>query len=568
MRQRYIIHMLTLVSGMLIGFYGAVYFGSISATGTVGQHSSLLAHVRDKRDKSASALASSLAVPTPCPPCAACKACRPQPDNAISVDALSNYSASEAGRSVETLKKRMGLEMFGFVDGNQASAEFLDFLPANVKSGVYNQSMVLMTSQSGFKSSHSSSLLSSRRSPGDTLDFSDLQTCKEVDVISMVQGRCYVAINTPLKYSSSHVHRYQHQPRSEEKKSDEGGKQGREAGAEGWSLVPRIANEGSAPPSMRNIRKHEAFLLELFSNLPSLEQEAEAFFSRVADTKKRVMVMALNEGDIDLLVNFVCSAKQAGVSLSNLVVIGADQSVVDVATSLKLHSFSHPAFGTLPSEHSEFYGDAGFQAIMWLKVVSVWIALRLGYHVLFQDADLVWFKSPWSAFDDESIDGFFMDDGARSERFSPLYANSGFYFLRSNRVVSHFMQGLLFSYDSIVQYASHQTVFIQGLTEHIARNGMRVKVLSNVEFPGGQIYHHRKELMKQISARTYLPYVFHMCWTRTKADKLSQFIASDLWYLTTACNGTDATLRSQQEGKISIDTCCLDPTADFGAVTR
>jgi len=138
---------------------------------------------------------------------------------------------------------------------------------------------------------------------------------------------------------------------------------------------------------------------------------------------------------------------------------------------------------------------------MWLKVVSVWIALRLGYHVLFQDADLVWFKSPWSAFDDESIDGFFMDDGARSERFSPLYANSGFYFLRSNRVVSHFMQGLLFSYDSIVQYASHQTVFIQGLTEHIARNGMRVKVLSNVEFPGGQIYHHRKELMKQISGK-------------------------------------------------------------------
>jgi hypothetical protein len=94
-----------------------------------------------------------------------------------------------------------------------------------------------------------------------------------------------------------------------------------------------------------------------------------------------------------------------------------------------------------------------------------------------------------------------MDDGARSERFSPLYANSGFYFLRSNPVVLHFMQGLLFSYDSIVQYASHQTLFIQGLTEHISRNGMRVKVLSNVEFPGGQIYHHQKELMKQISGK-------------------------------------------------------------------
>jgi hypothetical protein len=171
----------------------------------------------------------------------------------------------------------------------------------------------------------------------------------------MAQGRCYVAVNSPLQHSSFHVNRYRHQAKGEEaKKIDDGGRQvGREAGAIGWSLVPRVAHEGSNPPAMYNTRKHEAFLLELFTNLPSLEKEAESFFSRVADSKKRVMVMALNEGDIDMLVNFVCSADQAGVSLSNLVVIGADQSVVDVATSLKLHSFSHPAFGTLPSEHAK-----------------------------------------------------------------------------------------------------------------------------------------------------------------------------------------------------------------------
>ena len=81
---------------------------------------------------------------------------------------------------------------------------------------------------------------------------------------------------------------------------------------------------------------------------------------------------------------------------------------------------------------------------MWLKIVSVWIAVRLGYDVLFQDADLVWFRPPWEAFEDPDVDGFFMDDGARSERFAPLYANSGFYFLRSNPVVNHFMQTVLF----------------------------------------------------------------------------------------------------------------------------
>jgi hypothetical protein len=125
--------------------------------------------------------------------------------------------------------------------------------------------------------------------------------------------------------------------------------------------------------------------------------------------------------------------------------------------------------------------------MMWLKIVSVWIAIRLGYDVLFQDADLVWFKDPWHVFSDPAVDGYFMDDGSRSERFSPLYTNSGFYYLRSNPRVIHFMQTLLFSYDMIVQYASHQTIFIQTLQEHVSRNGLRVKLLPDVEFVGGKV---------------------------------------------------------------------------------
>ncbi len=184
--------------------------------------------------------------------------------------------------------------------------------------------------------------------------------------------------------------------------------------------------------------------------------------------------------------------------------------------------------------------------------------------MLFQDADLVWFRDPWEAFDDPEVDGYFMDDGARSERFAPLYANSGFYFLRSNPRVIHFMQTVLFSYDMIVQYASHQTIVVQALQEHITRNAMQIRVLPNVDFAGGQIFHHRKDVMKQISARTYLPYTFHMCWTQTKADKLHNFLAADLWYLTETCNGTEATMKAHAAGQVSVTTCCLDPLAAAG----
>jgi hypothetical protein len=66
------------------------------------------------------------------------------------------------------------------------------------------------------------------------------------------------------------------------------------------------------------------------------------------------------------------------------------------------------------------------------------------YDVLFQDADIVWFKSPWEAFSDPKIDAYLSDDGARSERFAPFFANSGFYYLRSNPMINHFMETVLF----------------------------------------------------------------------------------------------------------------------------
>lgn len=56
----------------------------------------------------------------------------------------------------------------------------------------------------------------------------------------------------------------------------------------------------------------------------------------------------------------------------------------------------------------------------------------------------MWFKAPWPVFDDPGVDGYFMDDGARSERFAPLFANSGFYFLRATPMVQHFMQTVMF----------------------------------------------------------------------------------------------------------------------------
>ena len=49
-----------------------------------------------------------------------------------------------------------------------------------------------------------------------------------------------------------------------------------------------------------------------------------------------------------------------------------------------------------------------------------------------------------------------MDDGVRTDRFAPFFANSGFYFLRANDKSRNFMHDMLVGFDQIMSTGSHQ----------------------------------------------------------------------------------------------------------------
>ena len=95
----------------------------------------------------------------------------------------------------------------------------------------------------------------------------------------------------------------------------------------------------------------------------------------------------------------------------------------------------------------------------WYKAFSVWRMLRQGVNVLFQDVDLVWFRDPFPFFHEyirtaaaKSVSGahpdaFFSDDGQRSLRYSPFYANSGFYYLLCNPRTAHFAWSVMAAFD-------------------------------------------------------------------------------------------------------------------------
>ena len=163
---------------------------------------------------------------------------------------------------------------------------------------------------------------------------------------------------------------------------------------------------------------------------------------------------------------------------SSLLVFAADAGVVDVMSTLGIATFHHEAFGTFPKNSARAYGDNVFTNMMWLKVVSVYFTLRCGWDVLFQDADVIWWTDPLDYFknDGHMYDAYFQDDGARSARYSPFSANTGFYYLRSNARTRMFMHDIFHSYNLISQWRSHQHALCMILIEHHSRFGLKVKM--------------------------------------------------------------------------------------------
>lgn len=169
-----------------------------------------------------------------------------------------------------------------------------------------------------------------------------------------------------------------------------------------------------------------------------------------------------------------------------------------------------------------------------------------------KDVDIVWMKDPLPLINGmtsagDSYDIVFMDDGARysfvvfrtfhknhyraflvcsmfclsrTPRFTPMYVNSGFYFVRTTSRSIFLLERMIRAVSDISVSHSHQSVLTRYVTETIDFCGLKFGILDMREFPSGYIYHHEKEYMAQFKAKSVHPSLFHMCWTESRVQKV------------------------------------------------
>merc|ERR1712091_134260 len=79
-------------------------------------------------------------------------------------------------------------------------------------------------------------------------------------------------------------------------------------------------------------------------------------------------------------------------------------------------------------------------------------------------------------------------------------------------------------------------------------------------FPQGQIFHRKKAIMQSFVDGTERPYVFHMCWTAGRTDKLRYLKNMALWFLEPKCD-QDSWKGHRDHGNSTFDhnqaNCCL-----------
>lgn len=188
-------------------------------------------------------------------------------------------------------------------------------------------------------------------------------------------------------------------------------------------FVGRVSQElggGSASetaPFSTDTQNHWDFLRKYTADLESILEELRPLAEKAAKNNT-LIVMFSNFGQSELIVNFCCSARNRNLDLSPVLFFATDFQTKELVEGLGMTVFYNEAvFGSLPSGAAQYYGDRTFSHMMKAKVICLHLASLLGYDILFQDADVVWYRDPIPYFHNEELatfDVLIADDGNQS----------------------------------------------------------------------------------------------------------------------------------------------------------
>jgi hypothetical protein len=207
-----------------------------------------------------------------------------------------------------------------------------------------------------------------------------------------------------------------------------------------------------------------------------------------------------------------------------------DTDTAQACEKLGVHYFyNETSYGPTTSTHGR-YGDDDFRICMFMKNAVVKDVLDLGFEILFQDIDMVWYKNPLPFLEMQGrvnqYDFQFMFDGFNA-RFQPLYYNSGFFYIRNNEFSRKTWEVVFSNFDKVWQYGSQQ-IPVNIVMNTYRERGLRTHLLDKELFFNGHMVPSDESGKFKISDEIM---VVHVSWTENLDSKIQKLKNNGLWFL-------------------------------------
>lgn len=298
-----------------------------------------------------------------------------------------------------------------------------------------------------------------------------------------------------------------------------------------------------------------------------------------ADNHNTVVLAMTNAGFAPFWHNLRCSMERLDVA-RHAIIIGTDFDACNAALS---SSVPCVVGGELLWEGHEFsqgatrHGTVEYARLMHIKARPALEVLRLGYHLLFTDTDMVWLQDPlrslraahMRAIDAGLLDVLIQSDydesneascsGQQHERCGrSAWCNAtamrcedevcgGFYFLRSGRPSIRLLEAL---FERMAWQRTHVDARIgeQPALNYVLRRapGVRYEILPRELYPNGNAYFMRRVWPRarsrgsRASRRTTLPVIVHNNWIAGFEAKKQRFAEHGMWLLSDSGAGGES----------------------------
>ncbi|KAJ0240464.1 Nucleotide-diphospho-sugar transferase family protein [Hirschfeldia incana] len=227
-----------------------------------------------------------------------------------------------------------------------------------------------------------------------------------------------------------------------------------------------------------------------FQSLELEEPKLEDVLRRAATRDNTVILTTLNEAwsspgsVIDLFFESFRIGQGTTTLLNHLVIIALDSKAYTRCRELHKHCFSLETEGVDFSGKEAYFMTRSYLKMMWRRIDFLRSVLELGYNFVFTDADVMWFRNPFTRFYRYADFQIACDHYLGRSNDLENRPNGGFSFVRSNNRTILFYK---YWYASRIRYSGYHDQDVLNFIKRepfLVRIGLRIRFLNTAYFGG------------------------------------------------------------------------------------